>query len=133
MRSPKRYGFQFFCHALDHPNRKAGNERSFRTVETNFLPGRTFESLEDLNEQAKQWATERMEYSSADQGTADSGQAVRARAALSAGTPRVSSPRRTKSISAAPISMAMWPLPRITTGFQVRVARPSKYSSMQTA
>ena len=58
----KRYGFQFICHALDHANRKAGNERSFRTVETSFLPGRTFESLEDLNQQAKQWATERMEH-----------------------------------------------------------------------
>ena len=58
----KRYGFQFVCHALDHPNRKAGNERSFWSVETSFLPGRTFESLEDLNQQARQWATERMEH-----------------------------------------------------------------------
>jgi transposase len=58
----KRYGFQFICHALDHPNRKAGNERSFWSVETNFLRGRTFESLEDLNGQARQWATERMEH-----------------------------------------------------------------------
>ena len=58
----RRYGFQFVCHAIDHPNRKAGNERSFWTVETNFLPGRTFDSLEDLNKQARQWATERMEY-----------------------------------------------------------------------
>ena len=57
----RRYGFQFVCHALGHPNRKAGNERSFWSVETNFLPGRTFNSLEDLNEQARQWATERME------------------------------------------------------------------------
>jgi len=57
----RRYGFQFVCHAIDHPNRKAGNERSFWTVETNFLRGRTFDSLEDLNEQARQWATERME------------------------------------------------------------------------
>jgi transposase len=57
----RRYGFQFVCHAIDHPNRKAGNERSFWSVETNFLPGRTFSSLEDLNEQARQWATERME------------------------------------------------------------------------
>jgi hypothetical protein len=31
-------------------------------VETSFLPGRTFESLQDLNEQARQWATERMEH-----------------------------------------------------------------------
>ena len=57
----RRYGFQFVCHAINHPNRKAGNERSFRTVETNFLPGRTFDSLEDLNAQAHAWATERME------------------------------------------------------------------------
>jgi transposase len=58
----RRYGFQFVCHAIGHANRKAGNERSFWTVETNFLPGRTFDSLEDLNKQARQWATERMEY-----------------------------------------------------------------------
>ena len=58
----RRYGFQFVCHAINHPNRKAGEERSFWTVETNFLPGRTFESLEDLNQQAFQWATERMEH-----------------------------------------------------------------------
>jgi transposase len=57
----KRYGFQFVCHALDHPNRKAGNERAFWSVETNFLRGRGFENLEDLNAQARQWATERME------------------------------------------------------------------------
>lgn len=58
----RRYGFQFVCHAINHPNRKAGEERSFWTVETNFLPGRTFESLEDLNQQAFQWSTERMEH-----------------------------------------------------------------------
>ena len=58
----RRYGFQFICHAIDHPNRKAGNERSFWSVETSFLPGRTFASLEDLNEQARRWATERMEH-----------------------------------------------------------------------
>ena len=56
-----RYGFEFRCHELNHPNRKAGGERSFWTVETNFLPGRSFESLEDLNEQALAWATERLE------------------------------------------------------------------------
>jgi transposase len=57
----ERYGFQIVCHAIDHPNRKAGNERSFWSVETSFLPGRTFDNLEDLNEQSRQWATERME------------------------------------------------------------------------
>lgn len=51
------YGFRFQCHEVGHPNRKAGNERSFWTLETNFFPGRTFESLEDLNQQAFEWAT----------------------------------------------------------------------------
>ena len=57
----RQYGFAFHCHALNHPNRKAGEERSFWTVETNFLPGRAFADLEDLNRQALAWATERME------------------------------------------------------------------------
>jgi hypothetical protein len=56
----KQYGFEFICHEIGHANRKAGNERSFYTVETNFFPGRTYESLQDLNEQAFNWATVRM-------------------------------------------------------------------------
>jgi hypothetical protein len=56
------YGFQFVCHAVGHANRKAGVERGFWGVETSFLPGRTFESLEDLNRQAFLWATERMDH-----------------------------------------------------------------------
>jgi len=56
------YGFRFLCHEIGHANRKAGEERSFRTVDTNFLPGRTFQSLEDLNTQAFEWATARMEH-----------------------------------------------------------------------
>lgn len=58
----ERYGFTFLCHALRHANRKAGEERSFWIVETNFLPGRSFQSLEDLNRQAFEWATVRMEH-----------------------------------------------------------------------
>jgi len=57
----KQYGFRFVCHEKGHANRKAGEERSFWTVETNFFPGRHFQSLEDLNQQAFQWATVRME------------------------------------------------------------------------
>ncbi len=56
----KRYQFEFACHAIGHANRKAGNERSFYTVESNFFPGRSFADLEDLNRQALQWATVRM-------------------------------------------------------------------------
>jgi transposase len=54
-------GFQFLCHERGHANRKAGEERSFFTVETNFLPGRDFKDMEDLNQQAFQWATVRMD------------------------------------------------------------------------
>ncbi len=56
----KQYGFVFVCHEIGHSNRKAGNERSFYTVESNFFPGRTFESLEDLNQQVFEWSTVRM-------------------------------------------------------------------------
>jgi hypothetical protein len=55
-----RYGFEFICHEIGHANRKAGNERSFFTVETNFFPGRKFDNLEDLNRQAFEWSTVRM-------------------------------------------------------------------------
>jgi hypothetical protein len=56
----RQYGFKFVCHEKGHCNRKAGEERSFWTVETNFLPGRSFETLEDLNGQGFQWATVRL-------------------------------------------------------------------------
>ena len=55
-----QYGFEFVCHAVNHPNRKAGEERGFYTVESNFLPGRIFQDMEDLNRQAFDWATDRM-------------------------------------------------------------------------
>lgn len=58
----ERYAYEFVCHEIKHSNRKAGEERSFWTVETNFLPGRCFESLEDLNQQAFEWATVRMHH-----------------------------------------------------------------------
>lgn len=57
-----QYGFEFRCHEAGHPNRKAGEERGFWTLVTNFFPGRRFESIEDLNQQAFEWATERMEH-----------------------------------------------------------------------
>ena len=57
----KQYGFRFICHEKGHCNRKAGAERGLYTVETNFLPGRHFESEEDLNRQAFDWSTVRMD------------------------------------------------------------------------
>ena len=53
----EQYGFQFICHEKNHPNRKAGDEKGPHTVETNFLPGRNFKDLEDMNAQAFEWAT----------------------------------------------------------------------------
>jgi hypothetical protein len=58
----KQCAFQFVCHEKGHPDRKAGEERSFWTTETNFLPGRSFQDLEDLNRQALEWAAVRMEH-----------------------------------------------------------------------
>ena len=55
----ENYGFQWKAHRIRHANRKAGKERNFFTLETNFFPGRTFRDLEDLNRKAFQWATER--------------------------------------------------------------------------
>jgi len=52
----KPYGFTWLAHEKGHANRKAGCERSFWTAETNFLPGRTFISLEDMNQQALEWS-----------------------------------------------------------------------------
>ncbi len=58
-RFARQYDFKFVCHEKGHANRKAGNERGFYTVETNFFPGRSFENLEDMNHQASIWATKR--------------------------------------------------------------------------
>lgn len=57
----RQYGFAYRCHELKHSDRKAGEERSFWYAETNFLPGRTFASLEDLNRQAFDWSTTRLD------------------------------------------------------------------------
>ncbi len=54
----RRCGFEWVAHPLMKPNWKAGKERNFRTVESNFIPGRSFKNMEDLNRQAFEWATE---------------------------------------------------------------------------
>lgn len=52
--------FKWKAHAVKHSDRKGGVESGFWFVETNFFPGRKFESLEDLNAQAMEWATKRI-------------------------------------------------------------------------
>lgn len=54
-----KYGFTWKAHRIKLSNRKAGKERNFLTLETNFFPGRSFKSIDDLNTQAKNWALER--------------------------------------------------------------------------
>ena len=48
-------GFKFMAHRVNDPNRKARIERPFFYVQTNFLPGRSFADLEDVNAQALHW------------------------------------------------------------------------------
>ena len=54
-----RYGFNWKAHRIRQSNRKAGKERNFLTLKTNFFPARSFTDLEDLNRQALEWATQR--------------------------------------------------------------------------
>jgi hypothetical protein len=57
----KNHGdFKWEAHFIRHSDRKGGVESGFWFVETNFFPGRKFESMEDLNEQAMDWATKRI-------------------------------------------------------------------------
>jgi hypothetical protein len=55
----KKYGFTWKAHRIRHANRKAGKERNFLTLETNFFPGRNFKSIDDLNAQVRVWALDR--------------------------------------------------------------------------
>jgi len=51
----KRFSFRFLAHEIMHSDRKGKIERPYRWIETNFLVGRKFKSLADLNEQALAW------------------------------------------------------------------------------
>ena len=48
-------GFGFRAHRVGNPDRKGRIERPFAYVETNFLVGRSFADLDDLNRQALAW------------------------------------------------------------------------------
>jgi hypothetical protein len=51
----ERFGFVFEAHAVGDANRSARVERPFHYIENNFYAGRTFTSIDDLNEQLRQW------------------------------------------------------------------------------
>jgi hypothetical protein len=50
-----RFGFTFMAHEPGDKNRSARVERPFHYIENNFYPGRTFESIGDLNAQLRAW------------------------------------------------------------------------------
>jgi len=52
------FGVRFIPHAVGDADRKARVERNFSYIEGNFLPGRTFNDWQDLNEQARSWCKE---------------------------------------------------------------------------
>ncbi len=52
----KVYSFIWLAHEINHSDRKASVESSFKTVNCNFLPGRDFSCIEDLNQQAFEWS-----------------------------------------------------------------------------
>ena len=51
----ERLGFRFVAHEIGDANRSARVERPFHFIENNFLAGRTFDSWQDLNGQAREW------------------------------------------------------------------------------
>ena len=51
----ERYGFTFAAHEKGDANRSARVERPFDFIENNFLAGRDFCDLDDLNAQARAW------------------------------------------------------------------------------
>jgi transposase len=50
-----RFGTVFVAHELGDANRSARVERPFHHIENNFYAGRTFASIDDLNEQLRAW------------------------------------------------------------------------------
>jgi hypothetical protein len=55
----KRFGFKFVPHLKGDANRSGGVERRFHYIENNFYKGRTFSSLQDLNQQFRVWCDEK--------------------------------------------------------------------------
>ncbi len=51
----ERFGFVFVAHEKGDANRSGLVERPFDYIENNFLAGRTFTDVRDLNRQARQW------------------------------------------------------------------------------
>ncbi|MEZ4321874.1 MAG: hypothetical protein R3F61_30645 [Myxococcota bacterium] len=59
-----RFGFGFVAHAIGHAKRSGRVERPFHYIENNFYPGRSFESLDDLNAQLRTGRDDREPFAS---------------------------------------------------------------------
>jgi transposase len=51
----ERFGFRFLAHEIMHSDRKGKIERPYDWIERNFLVGREFKDLADLNRQGMEW------------------------------------------------------------------------------
>lgn len=51
----ERFGFRFLAHEIMHSDRKGKVERPYDFIERNFLVGRKFADMADLNRQALEW------------------------------------------------------------------------------
>jgi hypothetical protein len=51
----QRFGFELRAHDKGHADRKGRVEAPFRFIQRNFLAGRNFSSLRQLNEEARTW------------------------------------------------------------------------------
>ena len=51
----ERFGFEFVAHELGDKNRSARVERAHYYIERNFYPGRSFDDIDDLNRQLRDW------------------------------------------------------------------------------
>lgn len=55
----ERFGFVFKAHEVGHANRSAFVERGFDFVDNNFFAGRSFDSWQHLNEEARRWCDQK--------------------------------------------------------------------------
>ena len=127
----KQYGFVFRCHALKHPNRKAGEETELLDGR-NQLPARTHLSRawKISMQQAWQWSTVRMD--NKPQGKPGSFPPKPSNMnALTSPSCRPICPPPIEAMAGAPTNTASWPLAPIIIGCRAPDAR--KLRSWNTA
>ena len=116
-----------------HTNRKAGEERSFWTVETNFLPGRTFATWRTSIGRPSSGPPTRMDHTPQGKAGLIPAKAFEhERSFLIALPDHLPAPYRVHR-AAAPINMATSPLTPITTGCPANGAKRLRCSNTATS